>query len=290
MAHSVVCPECGSPVARGRLSCISCGTLLAAVAGGPRRAVVASAGAAAVPTGAPPTSPAPAELEAGPDAGPAPATSTDRPVLAPSATFATGGARPVPSSSPTWPAAPAGPTASAFPPASPPDSAAVPGVAAGPNGRAPGGAEAPDQGRSPVSTALDRLPRELPSGMALVGSALAIASFLLPFATDGVLGTSGIGYFGNWGFGNPGYLLLVLAALAVVAVDLFPERSPAWIRSGLLPLLVGAVLLGVAFTYFARPFGGGTGVTVLLLGAIVMLGGGLVGLVVERHATPPPSV
>ena len=36
-ATSVVCPECGSPVAPGRLSCQSCGTLLASVVGSDRR-------------------------------------------------------------------------------------------------------------------------------------------------------------------------------------------------------------------------------------------------------------
>ena len=36
-ATSVVCPECGSPVAPGRLSCQACGTLLASVVGSERR-------------------------------------------------------------------------------------------------------------------------------------------------------------------------------------------------------------------------------------------------------------
>ena len=36
-ATSVVCPDCGSPVAPGRLSCQSCGTLLASVVGSSRR-------------------------------------------------------------------------------------------------------------------------------------------------------------------------------------------------------------------------------------------------------------
>ncbi len=39
----VVCPECGAEVPSGRLSCAACGTLLAAVAGAPRRQAVPAA-------------------------------------------------------------------------------------------------------------------------------------------------------------------------------------------------------------------------------------------------------
>lgn len=39
----VVCPECGAEVPSGRLSCVACGTLLAAVAGAPRRQTVPAA-------------------------------------------------------------------------------------------------------------------------------------------------------------------------------------------------------------------------------------------------------
>ena len=42
--RTVVCPECGAEVPYGRLSCVACGTLLASVAGGTRRAAGSAAG------------------------------------------------------------------------------------------------------------------------------------------------------------------------------------------------------------------------------------------------------
>ena len=42
--RTVVCPECGTEVPAGRLSCIACGTLLASVAGGARRGLGAGSG------------------------------------------------------------------------------------------------------------------------------------------------------------------------------------------------------------------------------------------------------
>ena len=63
-----------------------------------------------------------------------------------------------------------------------------------------------------------------------------------------------------------------MAVLLLHAVD---NPVPDWFRSGALPLLVGGILAGLAFAYYARPAGGGAGVAVLLAGALVLIGGGL---------------
>jgi hypothetical protein len=47
--RTVVCPECGAEVPSGRLSCAACGTLIASVAGSPKRAVAADPVAATGP-------------------------------------------------------------------------------------------------------------------------------------------------------------------------------------------------------------------------------------------------
>ncbi len=47
--------------------------------------------------------------------------------------------------------------------------------------------------------------------------------------------------------------------------------------------------LGLAFAYYARPFGGGTGVAVELAGALVLVGGGLLGITPERHEPLGPE-
>jgi len=110
------------------------------------------------------------------------------------------------------------------------------------------------------------------------GCLVGTFSFLLPWATNGVIGASGIGYFAMWGLANPGHLLLALGLIGLLGVQLMSDRIPAWVRVGVLPLVAGGVLMGLAFAYFARPFGGGSGVTFLLAAATSLLAGGLLGI------------
>ena len=114
--------------------------------------------------------------------------------------------------------------------------------------------------------------------LVLVGCVVATGSFLLPWATDGVIGASGSGYTSTWGLANPGYLLLMAASLSLLGLELTAVRVPAWIRQGLLPLVVGCTLIGVVFVYDARPYGGGTGVGALAVGALLLFVGGLIGV------------
>lgn len=358
-ANAVVCPECGSAVPSGRLSCASCGALLASVTGAKRRTIVTEAqdrgsepfdedrpiGTAEpkpalepAPEPEPATTAEPAtavEPAAEPEPEPEPAAAVEpapepEPVGSPhveppaAASAEPQPARGVPSilhewtgpepEAPSDAAAPAGspPGPAAIPPG-PPPAPAIPGAYLAPSamfaspispppqpassGLAAAPVVAPPASpsvRSRAATVLGgvsvAIPRELPDWLAIAGSALAIASFPLPWATDGVIGASGIGYFANWGLANPGHLLLVLAALVVLVLSVFPNRLPGWIRTGVLPLVVGGVLLGLAFAYHARPFGGGTGVTVLLVAALVLLIGGLVGVRPGRNESGPPSV
>ena len=325
-ANSVACPECGSAVPSGRLSCTSCGALLASVTGANRRAIARTASDRADeafdedrPIGGAEPEPA-ARAEAEPEPAPEPAS---EPVAPPPPAAAepreTGAA---PSILHEWtgpePEAPSGaaplpvasPAAQPAPAAERPPGPAIPGAYLAPSATfaapiapqprpassasVPGASAAPPPVASGAPSALGRfavaIPHEVPDWLAIAGSVLAIASFLLPWATDGVIGASGIGYFANWGLANPGHLLLVLAAGVVLVLHVFPNRLPGWIRTGVLPLIVGGMLLGLAFAYHARPFGGGTGVTVLLVAALVLLIGGLVGVRPGRSESGQPSV
>jgi hypothetical protein len=132
--------------------------------------------------------------------------------------------------------------------------------------------------------------RELPDWLVVGGSTLAIASFILPWATDGVIGSQGSGYTATWGLANPGHLLLILAAAAVIALVVLPNRVPDWIRAVVAPLVLGAVFVGLAFAYLARPVGGGAGVTLALLGASATLVGGALGARAGRSGSDRPSV
>jgi hypothetical protein len=380
-ATSVVCPECGSPVAPGRLSCQGCGTLLASVVGSERRPswtgassdaadidedrpiasarsgdplpepdpvpeVAVATAVAAEPAPATkrgprrltrpkvPAAPSKARYVKGSPADPVPPVDTealfgpvpnvappilhdwaDAPAapngaapaaangaatattngsasaraagaaataaplagayLAPSATYvappiATRSAVAPPPAVPAWPAAPGSP---------------APATASGGNGASSIATAAAAPAASEQVTA-----RRVADWLIIGGSVLAIVSFLLPWATDGVIGSFGTGFTADWGLANPGHLLLIAAAVAVLLLHTFDNPVPDWFRSGALPLLLGGVLAGLAFAYYARPAGGGAGVAVLLAGAVVLIVGGMLASRPQRHVSGAPTV
>lgn len=388
-ATSVVCPECGSPVAPGRLSCQSCGTLLASVVGSDRRRswaatspslpeidedsplassltldpepvpapiVPQAAEAAPAPKRGPrrltrPKSPAPAA-----PAAPAKARYVKSPPDAPPPLDPTSIFGPVPSVAPPilqdWSDGSSGTNGAAAigvadaasmaaaPPAPPPpaavrqqrpaDTGSVPGSYLAPSATyvapvaprpAPISASAvpaatawPSALRSApqpvaqngngahVSTGAAAAPaavaatsdgvrtRGLSDWLTLGGSLLVIISFVLPWATDGVIGSRGTGFTADWGLANPGHLILIVGAVAVLLLQLFDNPAPVWVRSAALPLLVGGILTGLAFAYYARPSGGGSGVAVLLAGALLLIAGGVLASRPQRNGSSAPNV
>ena len=239
-----------------------------------------------VPTSAP-AAPAPAPVSAA-VAGPTPSTAG---VAWPPAAWPADEARPRPAASVPRPPAPTGAVAGAY------LAPSATYTAGGPRPAMP--TIPPEPVNAPVTTAATAsatgrrgmaLPAELAEWLSIGGSVLVIVSFVLPWATDGVIGSRGSGYTSDWGLANPGHLVLILATLTILVLHIVPNRVPRWVRSGVLPLLVGGVLLGLAFAYYARPFGGGTGVAVELAGALVLVGGGLLGIPPERNEPTTPGV
>ena len=157
------------------------------------------------------------------------------------------------------------------------------------NGTYPGNLPA---GPAPAAGAAASLPtvRRMADWLVIGGATLAIVSFVLPWATDGVLGSNGIGYTASWGLANLGHLLLIVVAALVLFLHLVENPVPGWIRSSVLPIAVGGLLTGLAFAYYARPFGGGTGVAVLLAGAVLLLVGGVAASRPERNEASAPTV
>ena len=131
---------------------------------------------------------------------------------------------------------------------------------------------------------------ELPGWLAIAGSAIAAVSFLMPWSRDGVIGAVGSGYFDRWGLANAGYLPLVVAALALLAINGIPNPIPSWIRAGLAPLAIGGILFGLDWAYQTRPYSDGLGVTLLLVAALVLMAGGIIGVRSSRHQAGPPLV
>lgn len=354
----VVCPECGSPVAPGRLSCQSCGTLLAAVVGAERRPAVSvpTAALAEIDEDRPLASSTPSEPTAEPlrsVATPAPKRGPRRltrskPAAQPATALEvpeTVAATPIPEQTSIFGAAPSAAPA-ILQEWSAPSAASVgvasSGTASGRDGGPLPGAylapsatyAAPLPARPPAALVPPSVPRPAPAPfspaaatwaaqlaatppptgngsiaglrataaptedtgrpisdwLVIGGSTLAIVSFVLPWATDGVLGSRGIGYTAQWGLANVGHLLLIAAAAVLLLLHVRSVPVPGWIRSSVLPLATGGLLAGLAFAYYARPFGGGAGVAVLLAGAVLLLVGGLLASRPRRNASGPPTV
>ncbi len=118
-----------------------------------------------------------------------------------------------------------------------------------------------------------------------VGSVIAAVAFVLPWARNGVLGTQGDRtYLGQWGLANPAYLLLFAASIALLIVTIVPNKLPREARAIALPLLLGGLLLGLAWSYLTGPFGTGPGVDAMALGAVLLVVGGLLDLRPARRS------
>jgi hypothetical protein len=279
-SRTIVCSDCGEAVPYGRLSCPSCGALLASVAGGARVPAAASASGGS--------------LEPDPDDGPsewasAPSPASGAPSAAIDASVGTGPGAYIASTAPAE-----GVGAATTPPApdiiplmtaaAPRPATARPAQAPAPTG--PAGTSI----RTAASTlATDPLLVWLDRAVA-VGSGLIALGMLLPWSTV-VIGADGIGgYFNTWGLAGRWHVLVLVAAVAVAALAVVPNRSPAWARSGLPAIGLGAFALGLIWPYLAGPLGGAIGSVLELLGALVAVVAGVLVVWQGRHIAGDAAV
>jgi hypothetical protein len=124
----------------------------------------------------------------------------------------------------------------------------------------------------------------------IIGSAVAILGFLLPWSHT-VIGAEGVGsYFDTWGMANASHLLVVLALLAALGLAIVANPLPTWIRTCAVGLLLGGLLVGLTWPYLIGPLGAGPGVMAILVGGLMLVFAGLLDLVEARHATSVPVV
>ncbi len=134
-------------------------------------------------------------------------------------------------------------------------------------------------------------PTTVAGWVSAVGAVVAAVAFVLPWSAQGVIGAQGDpGYLGRWGLANPAYLLVALAALGVLGLQIVRNPLPGWIRSGVIALGAGGLLLGLSWTYAAGPFGIGPGVTACALGGAILFAAGVIERRELRHDDPRPSV
>jgi hypothetical protein len=356
---TIVCPECDAGVPYGRLSCPSCGALLASVAGSFRRFSANDLGTsvglsaptpateAVVPSPARSTpslpdvtvvvdpEPVAADEASSDDAGwddeQVPDASADaipeptRPwaSLEPStaARWAAGpqpGAQPIPASGAdsanadpvrTWTFAPEPggttsiqsvvheplPTVGAYvPPApmpvAPPD---LPPAQFAARAWIPGGAAAAENVAAPEGSdhagRVDRV-EQATGWVTAAGSALAALGFVLPWSPN-VIGSTGFGsYLDTWGLANPTHLVVFAAVLALLGLAFVSSPIGSWIRSGLLALVFGGLLVGLAWPYAPGPLGAGLGIYAVLAGALLLVAAGVATASTHRHSPIRPPV
>jgi hypothetical protein len=131
---------------------------------------------------------------------------------------------------------------------------------------------------------------EVAGWFVVAGSSMALLGFLLPWSVV-VIGSRGTGgYLDDWGLASPTHLFAVLGLAGVLALGVLQNRAPVWLRTGVLGLLTGGLLVGLTWPYAIGPLGADIGAMATFIGGMVLIGGGFVGIWATRHAEANPLV
>jgi hypothetical protein len=293
---TIDCVECGESVTYGRLSCPACGALLASVARGRR-----------VPVTPEPSSPAEPSVMAEPSLATEaqPVAAVEPHITTPAVEPLTAAPRPEVDPTP-WPtlfepertlaprpyrAAIAQQRPSAYRP--PAFSLATAGpawsdatVAVAPSATILAGA---DRTSGPRVIDPARFV-EIAGWFAIVGAAMAVLGFLLPWSRI-VIGSSGVGgYFNTWGLASPTHVFVFIGLLVVLGLEIMRVQIPAWLRTGVPGLILGGLLVGLVWPYAIGPVGADVGAMVVGLGGLALVIGGVVASWATRHDEADPLV
>jgi hypothetical protein len=133
-------------------------------------------------------------------------------------------------------------------------------------------------------------PDDLPGWLVASGAAIATIGFFLPWAHR-LIASSGEGYASAWGLGALMHLPVFVAALVTLGLAILPNRVAGWLRAGVLPVVLGGVLLGLAWPYvFFGPLRGQFGSVLEAIAGLILVVGGILALRADRHASGPPRV
>lgn len=261
---TIDCVDCGASVPYGRLSCPACGSLLASVAGA-QAAPGVTAGSGPEPVGQAFVA-ATAALPERPN--PAAETWTGwPPVEDAEPVLTTPWTAPYRVAQADTPRPLAGPVSLYRPPSTARSSTA---------------AEPPSP--SPASGAADQARFvEIAGWFVIVGSTMSALGFLLPWSRVVIGARSLGGYFDAWGLASSTHILVLLTTLAVLALGIVQTPVPTWLRSGVLGLGLGSLLIGLTWPYLVGPLGADVGVIVVALGGLALVVGGAVASWATRH-------
>ncbi len=131
---------------------------------------------------------------------------------------------------------------------------------------------------------------EIAGWFVIVGAALSALGFLLPWSRVVIGAAHTGGYLDTWGLASPTHVVALAGLLVVLGLGIIETRVPAWLRSGVLGLAAGSLLIGLAWPYVVGPLGADVGVMVAALGGLALVIGGVVASWATRHASVDPSV
>jgi hypothetical protein len=134
------------------------------------------------------------------------------------------------------------------------------------------------------------LPSDIPGWLATIGSALAVAGFVLPWATRMPFTTGRGGYTDLWGLAASSHWSVLAVTAGLLVLSLLPRHVPPWIRAGVVPLALGGMLLGLVWPFVMGQFGSDIGSLGVALAAVMLIGSGLLGLRPRRHAATRSAV
>jgi len=123
-----------------------------------------------------------------------------------------------------------------------------------------------------------------------IGAGITAFGFILPWA-EIVIGSRSVGsYLDEWGLAGPGHVIVLLAVLGIAAASIIAARLPRWLGLALPAVSLAFLLLGLAWPYVFGPFRTAIGVYVVVVGALVLILGGLLDRATRRHAELTASV
>lgn len=131
---------------------------------------------------------------------------------------------------------------------------------------------------------------EIAGWFVIVGSAMAVLGFLLPWSMTVIGARNFGGYLDSWGLASPSHVLVLIGPLVALALGVVRTPVPEWLRTGVLGLALGGLLVGLTWPYLVGPLGADVGVLVTALGGLALVIGGGVASWATRHAEPVPVV
>jgi hypothetical protein len=131
---------------------------------------------------------------------------------------------------------------------------------------------------------------EIGTWFVIVGAAMTVLGFLLPWSRV-VIGSRSLGgYLDTWGLASPTHVVVLLGALAILALGIMRTSVPVWLWAGVLALALGGLLLGLTWPYQFGPLGADVGAIVVGLGGLALIIGGGVTSWATRHVEVEPAV